>query len=66
MTTEYGNKEALEAMPGVDYVYVAPTFQLPEDYALDTGDAYQPMTSNATTMIGADVLNKTGYTGKGA
>ncbi len=23
------------------------------------------MTSNATTMIGADVLNKTGYTGKG-
>ena len=65
VTTEYGNKEALEAMPGVDYVYVAPTFQLPEDYALDTGDAYQPMTSNATTMIGADVLNKTGYTGKG-
>ncbi len=24
VTTEYGNKEALEAMPGVDYVYVAP------------------------------------------
>lgn len=65
VTTEYGNKEALEAMPGVDYVYVAPTFQLPEDYGLDTGDTYQPMTSNATTMIGADVLNETGYTGKG-
>ncbi|OLA31964.1 MAG: hypothetical protein BHW33_01055 [Firmicutes bacterium CAG:137_57_8] len=52
VTTEYGNKEALEAMPGVDYVYVAPTFQLPEDYALDTGDAYQPMTSNANHRVG--------------
>ena len=65
VTTQYGNKAALETMPGVDYVYVAPTFQLPEDYSLDTGDAYQPMTNNATTMIGADVVNETGFTGKG-
>lgn len=64
VTTQYGNKAALETMPGVDYVYVAPTFQLPEDYSLDTGDAYQPMTNNATTMIGADVVNETGFTGK--
>lgn len=65
VTTQYGNKAALETMPGVDYVYVAPTFQLPEDYSQDTGDTYQPMTSNATTMIGADVVNETGFTGKG-
>ena len=65
VTTQYGNKAALETMPGVDYVYVAPTFQLPEDYSLDTGDTYQPMTNNATTMIGADVVNETGFTGKG-
>ena len=52
--TEYGNKEALEALPGVDHVYVAPTFSLPEEESALTSDGeLQPMTSNATTMIGA-------------
>lgn len=64
--TEYGNKEALEALPGVDHVYVAPTFSLPEEESTLTSDGeLQPMTSNATTMIGADQLNATGFTGKG-
>ncbi|MBQ7231411.1 MAG: S8 family serine peptidase, partial [Oscillospiraceae bacterium] len=59
MTTAYGNKGAIEKMAGVKSVYVAPTFALPE-----TLDA-EPYTNNASTMIGADVLNSTGYTGKG-
>ena len=64
--TEYGNKEALEALPGVDHVYLAPTFSLPEEESALTSDGeLQPMTSNATTMIGADQLNATGFTGKG-
>ena len=64
--TEYGNKEALEALPGVDHVYVAPTFSLPEEESTLTSDGeLQPMTSNATTMIGADQLNAPGFTGKG-
>lgn len=46
--TTYGNKAALENMKGVDYVYVAPTFSLPETEELT------PSTSNAGTMIGAD------------
>lgn len=62
ITTEYGNKEEIEAMPGVDHVYVAPVFQIPEDYSTAS---LEPQTSNASTMIGADVLNSTGYTGKG-
>ena len=57
--TAYGNKAALEAMDGVDYVYVAPTFSVPETEELT------PSTSNATTMIGADWMNSTGFTGKG-
>lgn len=64
VTTQYGNKAAIEAMPGVEQVYVAPTFDLPTETSVDLGEA-QPFTSNATTMIGADVLNETGYTGKG-
>lgn len=65
VTTRYGNKAMLEAMPGVAQVYLAPEFQLPEDFAMDTGDVFQPTTSNSRTMIGADVLNESGYTGKG-
>ncbi len=56
VTTEYGNKEAIEKMAGVDYVYVSPTFSLPE---------VTPSTANATEMIGADKVNETGFTGKG-
>ncbi len=62
VTTEYGNKEILENIPGVETVYVAPTFSIPETSA--TVDL-SPMTNNASTMIGADVLNGTGYTGRG-
>lgn len=60
ITTAYGSKAALEAIDGVKSVYVAPTFALPED---QTG--LVPQTSNASTMIGANVLNESGYTGKG-
>ncbi len=65
--TEYGNMDTIAAMPGVKRVYVAPTFQVPEDTAVSDGsdDLLQPMTDNATQMIGSDVLNSTGYTGKG-
>lgn len=65
VATQYGNLPAIASMPGVDHVYVAPTFQVPEDQSVETGDLFQPMTSNATKMIGSDVLNQTGYTGKG-
>ena len=61
VTTAYENKASLEKVKGVKSVYVAPTFSLPED-GLD--DA-QPYTNNASTMIGANVLNSSGYTGKG-
>ncbi len=62
VTTQYGNKATLESMPGVKTVYVAPTFAIPEDV---TSTELEPMTNNATTMIGAEILNASGYTGKG-
>ena len=62
VTTQYGNKATLENMPGVKTVYVAPTFAIPEDV---TSTELEPMTNNATTMIGAEILNASGYTGKG-
>ena len=61
VTTAYGNKAEIEAMDGVKSVYVAPTFSLPED-GMDTD--YSPYTNNASTMIGANVLNETGYTAR--
>ena len=61
VTTAYGNKAQLEAMEGVKNVYVAPTFTVPEV----SKDQLTTFTSNATNMIGADVLNTSGYTGKG-
>ena len=64
VTTEYGNKAVLESLPGVKSVYVAPTFALPETESQNSGVA-APMTDNATTMIGANTLNASGYTGKG-
>lgn len=60
VTTTYENKEQIADLPGVDRVYVAPMFHIPE-----TDDQLYPQTSNATTMIGADTVNNTGYTGKG-
>ncbi len=65
VTTEYGNKDAIEAMPGVSNVYVAPVFELPEETVATTDDLFYPTTNNATHMIGANTLNETGYTGKG-
>ena len=59
VTTAYGNKAQLEAMENVKKVYVAPTFTLPEN------QDFEQYTNNATTMIGADVVNESGYTGKG-
>ena len=60
--TAYGNMAALEAMEGVKSVYVAPTFDLPEDQG---EQELSPMTANSKTMIGADIVNGSGYTGKG-
>ncbi len=62
VTTSYGNKAALRAMDGVKTVYVAPTFSLPET-GVEVG--LTPYTKNSSSMIGGDVLNSTGYTGKG-
>ncbi|MBQ8620728.1 MAG: InlB B-repeat-containing protein [Oscillospiraceae bacterium] len=62
VTTRFGNKAALEAMDGVKSVYVAPTFSLPED---GMEDVASPYTNNASTMIGSDILNTAGFTGKG-
>ncbi|MBQ7231603.1 MAG: hypothetical protein IJX04_12005, partial [Oscillospiraceae bacterium] len=60
--TSYANKAKLEALPGVKSVYVAPTFALPKDMG---EQELSPMTGNSSTMIGADVLNASGFTGKG-
>ena len=60
--TSYGNKAKLEAMDGVKSVYVSPTFSLPEDMG---EQKLSPLTGNSATMIGADVLNESGFTGKG-
>lgn len=56
--TAYENKAALEGMSGVKAVYVAPTYSLPVEEV-------EPLTSNAPGMIGADILNGSGYTGTG-
>jgi len=60
--TAYANKAKLESLPGVKEVYVAPTFALPKDMG---EQELSPMTGNSSTMIGADVLNASGFTGKG-
>ena len=60
--TAYGNLSKLQAMEGVKSVYVAPTFSLPEDMG---EQELSPLTANSSTMIGADVLNASGFTGKG-
>ena len=60
--TAYGNKAQLESLKGVKGVYVAPTFALPEDMG---EQELSPLTGNSSTMIGADVVNSSGFTGKG-
>ena len=60
--TAYANKAKLEALPGVKAVYVSPVFALPKDMG---EQELSPMTGNSSTMIGADVLNASGFTGKG-
>ena len=60
--TSYGNKAMLESLKGVKSVYVAPTFSLPEDMG---EQELSPLTANSSTMIGADILNESGFTGKG-
>ncbi|MBR5020812.1 MAG: S8 family serine peptidase, partial [Oscillospiraceae bacterium] len=59
VTTAFGNKAELEAIKGVKTVYEAPVFSVPAEQDAEI------MTNNATTMIGADIVNGTGYTGKG-
>lgn len=58
VTTQFGNKAAIKAMPNVERVYVAPTFELQEDDV-------EALTSNANKMIGNVTVNNTTYTGKG-
>lgn len=58
VTTQFGNKAAIKAMPNVERVYVAPTFELQEDDV-------EALTSNANKMIGSVNVNGTEYTGKG-
>ena len=60
--TAYGNLAKLQAMDGVKAVYVSPVFSLPEDMG---EQELSPLTANSSTMIGADVLNESGFTGKG-
>ena len=60
ITTTYENKAAIQEMPGVDRVYVAPVFSLPEE-----DNVLEPYTNNATSMIGSNVANQSGWTGKG-
>ena len=60
--TAYGNKAKLESLPGVKSVYVAPVFALPQDMGQQE---LSPLTGNSSTMIGADVVNASGFTGKG-
>ena len=60
--TAYGNLQKLQSIPGVREVYVAPTFALPQDMGQQE---LSPLTANSATMIGADILNESGFTGKG-
>ncbi len=60
--TTYGNKAALEALPGVSIVYLAPTFKVP---TYVESESLEVLTNNASTMIGANTVNETGYTGTG-
>ncbi len=60
----YGAKAQIEAMDGVSKVYVAPTFEVPAS-SLTGEQVLAPSTSNSSGMIGSDVLNASGYTGKG-
>ena len=61
VTTAYRNMAALKALHGVESVYVAPTFAVPENRQ----ESLSAMTANSSNMIGADVMNQLGYTGKG-
>ena len=61
VTTVFGNLEALKAVEGVDSVYVAPVFDVP----VNGEESLNALTSNSSNMIGADVANATGYTGRG-
>lgn len=60
VTTTYESKAKIAEIPGVKRIYVSPKFHIPE-----TDDQLNPLTGNATSMIGATQLNETGYTGSG-
>ena len=61
VTTAYGNLETLKALEGVKSVYVSPTYEIPDS----SQDSLSALTANSSNMIGADILNELGYTGKG-
>ena len=60
--TAYGNLTKLQSLEHVKAVYVSPTFSLPQDMG---EQELSPLTANSATMIGADILNESGFTGKG-
>ena len=62
VTTAFGNLHALLELPGVKTAYVAPVYEVPES---GREDSLSALTSNATNMVGADILNELGYTGRG-
>ena len=59
--TAFRNLEVLETLENVKSVYVAPEFDVPETSKRDLS----ALTSNSSTMIGANILNQLGYTGRG-
>ena len=61
VTTAYKNLSALKALENVKSAYVAPVYSVPESRQED----FTALTSNSSNMIGADILNQLGYTGKG-
>ena len=63
LETEFGNLEAIAALPGVKSVFISPVY-----YPCETVDVAQPMTSSSAGMTGVfDVWSNEdlGYTGQG-
>ena len=59
--TQFGNLEAIAAMPGVKSVFISPVY-----YPCEVSDSYAPMTNSSTQMTGvASVWEQLGYTGQG-
>lgn len=60
VTTEYRNLDVIKELDGVKNAFVSGTYSAPE---LQT--PAEPNMATSTGMVGANIVNKTGYTGKG-